>query len=61
MKYYRLRCSSVPEECLWMTNFGRNYRRLKVSTRKLFFSILNKIKQDDCCDPAINIHKNNEN
>ena len=47
----------MQEECLWMTNFGRILRHLKTSTKKLYYSNLNKILQDDCVDRVINVLK----
>ena len=41
--------------------FRPYFATLKNSTKKLYFSNLNEIKQDDCCDPVINVNKNNKN
>ena len=45
----------MQEECLWMTNFGQNCRDLKASII-LRFKNKQSHKQDDWCDPVINIY-----
>ena len=50
MKYNKLLLSSENEEC-----FLSKFATLKGHYNKLFYSNLNKIEQNECCDPVINI------